>query len=172
MRIHADNLMGSWESDWERTLWELQRTLGDSHPKTREYGSDTSRLILCYSTRETTYYFRDMVCTASHEILAEDEHSLVTRVVPCDLNEQRLWHLHFLDGRNYWVSVDLDWGLTYREFFRKLPDDFDHNQRIARAMETWRNPIPNHSVHRTAASPAPSDTPALPPAMPIRGGGR
>lgn len=134
----SESLIGTWESDHERTLWELARTLGAAHKKTRQYSEDRSTLILHYTKHRVTYYFRDMVCSAQHRVLSEDERTLVSEVEPCDLNEQRLWQLHLLDATTYWVTVDLDWGICYREFFRKLHDDLDENGRFERAMKSWR----------------------------------
>ena len=140
--MHAESLKGTWESDHERTLWELRRTLGPDHLKTVEYAGDRSTLILHYAESQVTYYFRDMVCSATLRILTEDEVSLVCEVEPCDLNEQRLWHLHFLDSRTYWVTVDLDWGHTYREFFKKLDDSMNHEGRVERAFRSWEDVEP------------------------------
>jgi len=138
-KMTASRIRGTWESDRDKTLWELTQTLGKDHPKTIEYGSERSTLILDYGEEFVTYYFRDMVCQSFHRIVAEDEHTIMTEVEPCDLNEQELWHIHFLDADTYWVTVDLDWGLTYREFFRRLNTDEANGNLMNRAMKSWKN---------------------------------
>jgi hypothetical protein len=116
----ASKLLGTWESDHDRTLWELRRTLGPNHAKTEEYFRHRDTLVLHRANDLVTYHYRDMTCVARYRILAEDENSVVTEVEPCDLNQQRLWHIHVVTPDCYWVTVDLDWGLIYREFFKRL----------------------------------------------------
>lgn len=137
--MSISRLRGTWESDHDKTLWELASTVGKNHPKTIEYASDASSLILHYGEEFVTYYFRDMVCQSRYRILAEDEHTVMTQVEPCDLNEQELWHIHFLDSRTYWVTVDLDWGFSCREFFRKLSTSEENGNLMNRAMKSWKS---------------------------------
>jgi hypothetical protein len=125
----ASRLVGTWISDNGRTEWELRRNLGAKHPKTVKYRSNPYALILHYQRESVIYYHRDMTCSARYRILAADENSVITEVAPSGLNEQKLWHIHFLTPKSYWVSVDLDWGLSYREFFEKMHADPDDDIR-------------------------------------------
>jgi hypothetical protein len=144
IKMTTSRIRGTWESDHDKTLWELMQTLGKGHPKTIEYASNPSTLILDYGEEFVTYYFRDMVCQSFHRIIAEDEHTIMTEVEPCDLNKQELWHIHFLDSNTYWVTVDLDWGITYREFFRRLSTAEANGNLMNRAMRSWKQSADAH----------------------------
>ena len=69
-----------------------------------------------------------------YRAIAEDGDSLISEVEPTELNEQKLWHTHFIDADSYWVTVDLDWGLCYREFFRRIAGKLNDEQLEAYAM--------------------------------------
>ena len=122
----AKELIGTWISDNQRTLWELRRTLGPQHEKTIDYASHRFPLIMHNSPDLVTYYYRDITCQARYRAVAEDDHSVMIEVEPSELNEQRLFHIHFLSASLYWVTVNMDWGLVYREYFERMlgePDD-------------------------------------------------
>ena len=116
----SNPLYGTWRSDKKKTLAELKRHLHPGHPKLREYASRRFLLHLRYTPKYIYYRYRTETLRAPHKIIARDDHSLVTEVEPTWVNEQRLWHIHFLSETCYWVIVDLDWGFIYREFFTKI----------------------------------------------------
>lgn len=76
--------------------------------------ANTARLVCAgYEARAA------LLVSARWRILACDEFSLVSEVETTWVNKQPLWHVHFLSENCYWVTVDLDWGFIYREFFVK-----------------------------------------------------
>ena len=127
----ANKFVGTWISDNTRTLWELRRTLGPRHAKTIEYSFHAFPLLMNYSPDLVTYYYRDIICRARYRAVAEDEHSVMIEVEPSELNEQRLFHIHFVSASLYWVTVHTDWGLVYREYFERMfGDPGDEVRRI------------------------------------------
>jgi len=117
-----DAIFGTWQSDLERTLDEIKRHLRPDHPKLHEF-TLPERLIpltVCYTPDSVLYTYRGEQVRARFRILACDEFSLVSEVETTWLNDQPLWHIHFLSENCYWVTVDLDWGFIYREFFIKV----------------------------------------------------
>ncbi len=138
MNNPTKSILGTWISDYQRTLWELQRNFGSKHFKSLDYASHNFPLVMHYDEQAVHYYYRDMTCQAAYRILAHDEESVVTEVQPSDLNQQKLYNIHFLSPSLYWVSVHLDWGLLYREFFTRTPDEPDHEARILYANTPCR----------------------------------
>ena len=113
-------LIGTWESDYERTVWELQRNFGPQHPKTVDYASHELRLVERYDDDKLTICYDEFCDVTPYRVVAEDADSVVIDVEPSMLNKQRLFHVHFLNPNLYWLAVHLDWGCVYREFFRRL----------------------------------------------------
>jgi hypothetical protein len=138
----ASELAGVWESDNERTVWELRRTLGPRHEKTLDFQSHRFRLIMHYTPDLVIYYYQDIICAARYRAIAEDECSVMVEVEPSQLNAQKLFHIHFLGPSTYWVTVHLDWGLIYREFFRRLPDHLTDSELRTYALRE----LPDHPV--------------------------
>ena len=115
-------IFGTWQNDAARTLAEIKRHLRPDHPKLHEF-TLPERLIpltVCYTPDSVLYTYRGEQVRARFRILACDEFSLVSEVETTWLNDQPLWHIHFLSENCYWVTVDLDWGFIYREFFIKV----------------------------------------------------
>jgi hypothetical protein len=134
----AQSILGTWISDYQRTLWELRRNFGPKHFKVLDYASHDFPLILHYDGQVTHYYYRDMTCKAACRIVAHDEESVMIEVQPSELNQQKLYHIHFLSPTLYWVAVLLDWGFVYREFFTRMTDNPDHAARILYANTPYR----------------------------------
>ncbi len=114
-------IYGTWQNDTERTLAEIKRHARPNHPKIREFDAPENwiPLSITYSTDSVLYAYRGERVSARWRILACDEFSLVSEVETTWVNKQPLWHIHFLSENCYWVTVDLDWGFIYREFFAK-----------------------------------------------------
>ena len=115
-------IFGTWQNDRDRTLTELKRHLRPDHPKFSQLASPDHffPLTISYTPNLVCYTYRGDQTQAEWRILAHDECTLVSEVEPCWANEQRLWQIHFLSENCYWVSVDLDWGFVYREFFIRV----------------------------------------------------
>jgi hypothetical protein len=113
---------GTWRSDHDRTLSELKRNLRSGHPKIREYDSPERRFPLTIIKKPgwVVYEYRGERVRARHRILCFDEFTVVTKVQTTWISDQALWHLHYISENCYWVTVDLDWGFIYREFFIKI----------------------------------------------------
>ena len=115
-------IFGMWVNDAERTLAEIKRHLRPDHPKIKEFDSPERRspLLISYKPDALLYNYRDEQVRARWRVLACDEFTLVSEVEPTWINDQPLWHIHFLSENCYWVTVDTDWGFIYREFFTKI----------------------------------------------------
>lgn len=139
MQIISDKThLGTWVSDYDRTLWELRRNFGAKHFKTLDYASHDFPLILHNDEQIVHYYYRDITCQAAYRMLAQDEESIIIEVQPSELNQQKLFHIHFINSSLYWVAVHMDWGLVYREFFTRMKDNPDHETRIIYANTPYR----------------------------------
>ena len=119
-----DVVYGKWQSDHDRTLAELKFNLRSAHPKIQEYGSPEMHCPLTQTKSPgwVVYDYRGEQVRAKHRIVGFDEFTVVTEVERTWISDQTLWHLHFLSGNCYWVTVDTDWGFSYREFFSKIGD--------------------------------------------------
>lgn len=115
-------IFGTWQNDAARTLAEIKRHLRPDHPKIHEFDLPERwiPLAITYTPDSLLYAYRGEQVRARWRILACDEFSLVSEVETTWLNDQPLWHIHFLSENCYWVTVDLDWGFIYREFFIKI----------------------------------------------------
>lgn len=115
-------IFGTWQSDRDRTMTELKRHLRPDHQRLKELASPdySFPLTICHTPELVYYTYRGDKAQAKWRILAHDESTLASEVEPCWANEQRLWHVHFLSENCYWVTVDLDWGFVYREFFNRV----------------------------------------------------
>ena len=121
-------LIGTWESDYERTVWELQRNFGSKHPKTIDYESHEFRLVEHYAADKLTICYDEFCEVTPYRVVAEDADSVVIDVEPSTLNKQRLFHVHFLNPNLYWLAVHHDWGCVYREFFRRLENPLSDSE--------------------------------------------
>ncbi|MFA6545184.1 MAG: hypothetical protein WCS99_12270 [Limisphaerales bacterium] len=117
-----DAIYGTWQTDAVRTLAEIKRHLRPDHPKIHEFDAPEKwiPLTITYTPDGVLYTYRGEQVHARWRVLACDEVSLVSQVETTWINDQPLWHIHFLAEDCYWVSVDLDWGFIYREFFVKI----------------------------------------------------
>jgi hypothetical protein len=118
----TSQLIGTWEADYERTVWSLQRNFGSKHPKTIDYASLEVRLIERYASETLTIFYDEFCGVTPYRAVVEDDESVVIDVEPSMLNKQRLFHVHFVNPNLYWLAVHYDWGCIYPEFFRRLSD--------------------------------------------------
>ena len=116
----SSQLIGFWESDYERTVWELKRNFGQKHPKVIDYASQEFRLVEHYADDKLTICYDEFCDVTPYRAVAEDTDSVVIDVEPSMLNKQRLFHVHFLNQNLFWLAVHYDWGCVYREFFHRL----------------------------------------------------
>lgn len=125
-------LIGTWESDYERTVWELQRNFGPKHPKTMDYESHEFRLVERYTSDTLTSWYDDFCEVKTYRIAAEDADSVVIDVEPSTFDIQRgiprLFHHHFLNPNLYWLAVHYDWGCIYPEFFRRVSEPLSDSE--------------------------------------------
>jgi hypothetical protein len=92
MKVTPETILGTWQSDLERTLAEIKRHLRPDHPKLHEF-TLPERLIpltICYTPDSVLYTYRGEQVRARFRILACDEFSLVSEVETTWLNDQPL----------------------------------------------------------------------------------
>lgn len=127
-RITDERLLGTWQSDSERTIAEIQENRTPSEDQLIKLRNLFGTLRVNYLNNGTFTYqltSTNPVEKSRYEVLGVDAHSVVIREIESTLSplksleieQSEITHIHFDGPDSYWIVPELG---SSREYFRRI----------------------------------------------------
>lgn len=119
-KLTDERLLGTWQSDKERTVEELQRTRRLDEKQLAALSGMFGKLKITYTEATYTTKLDGVTESMPYEVVGRDRHSVVVRDLERrepDLGLTEFSVIHFDRPDSYWVFTEIG---GFREFFRRV----------------------------------------------------
>ena len=117
-------LIGTWISNRERTVTNLEEQWGLSNERQANLGKLLGKLKVTYNARICTSDMNGFVETIPYTVLAKDTNSVVIRddsspnPIMASLGTSKFSTIHFEGNDAYWIMSEIG---GFREYFSRVP---------------------------------------------------
>jgi hypothetical protein len=123
-RLTDDRLIGTWQSDADRTIAEMREAKPIDAIQEAALRTLFGKMRVTYTETSVTIVLDETAWTLRYEVLGKDKWSVVFRAIdtePSNLNELLMLsefnHSRFTGADSYWVFTE---SLTFREYFKRV----------------------------------------------------
>jgi hypothetical protein len=115
--MHDDRLIGTWQSDKDRTLCEMEKRQELSGKRRDWFEKNLGKLKIKYTKYTVTFWYNGKASTEKLKVAAKDSDSVVILGTDVFGEKDKISLVTFEDENTYWIYSKM---ADYVEYFKRI----------------------------------------------------